>query len=407
MKIQKLQLENFRGFKGKHEIEFKPDVNVFVGINGAGKTTILDAISFFFKRFISKLTIEDKLLIQNEDINVYNNEGNFAFLGISLESNNEIREHTIFYEHSNIRSNILSSNKILYVNGINNVPIFAYYNGNIELHNSHIKFQDSKYEAFKNAFNINFNNFNNFFEWYNREENVENEERLNNNDHFRNPKLEIIRKSIINFSNFFKEFNFEKFRIQRVGLNIPQFVLEKSDEKLFFDMLSNGEKAFFYYVADIARRLAIANPNNPNADKEGDGIVLIDEIDSHLHPSWQRQIIPALTKTFPNIQFFITSHSPQVLSSIDKDYVFKIKDFQITKLDAYIRGRDSNSILYDVFDVAKHEESYKQDIEDLYSFIEKNDKINAKKKLDELTQLWGDTDREIVRANMYYEDLID
>lgn len=69
---------------------------------------------------------------------------------------------------------------------------------------------------------------------------------------------------------------------------------------------------------DLARKLAIANPSRENP-LEGEGVVLIDEVDLHLHPSWQGRMMP-LFRTFPNIQFIVTTHSPKVLSEIKDEH---------------------------------------------------------------------------------------
>lgn len=71
-------------------------------------------------------------------------------------------------------------------------------------------------------------------------------------------------------------------------------------------------------VGDIARRLSIANASAENI-LEGEGIVLIDEIDLHLHPSWQAVILPVLLNTFPNLQFIVTTHSSKVLGETGDD----------------------------------------------------------------------------------------
>ena len=104
--------------------------------------------------------------------------------------------------------------------------------------------------------------------------------------------------------------------------------------------------------ADIAHRLAIANPNL--VDKTiGTGIVLIDEIDIHLHPTWQRDIVLALNKTFPNIQFFITSHSPFIVSSSHKSQLHVLQNeagkstFKTVTFNPY--GKTANQILIDFF----------------------------------------------------------
>ena len=102
-------------------------------------------------------------------------------------------------------------------------------------------------------------------------------------------------------------------------------------------------------IGDLARRLAIANNGNPEA-LSGSGIVLIDEIELHLHPAWQRDILPRLMATFPNVQFIVTTHSALVLAqlntalfnqSCDKKHgeraidVFSVKDGHVeSMLDA-------------------------------------------------------------------------
>ena len=102
---------------------------------------------------------------------------------------------------------------------------------------------------------------------------------------------------------------------------------------------------------DLARRMALANPSMPNP-LEGEGVVLIDEIDLHMHPSWQRKVMVVLKKTFPNIQFIVTTHSPQVLGELNEDYnifVFYHQDKCIVgrKYDSFI-GWDSNVLLEEV-----------------------------------------------------------
>src|SRR5476649_1392482 len=86
-------------------------------------------------------------------------------------------------------------------------------------------------------------------------------------------------------------------------------MIDKDDVTLNVAQLSQVDKSMMALVGDIARRLAMLNPalENPLL---GDGIVLIDEVDLHLHPKWQRTLIRQLTTTFPHCQFFLTTHSP-------------------------------------------------------------------------------------------------
>ena len=98
-------------------------------------------------------------------------------------------------------------------------------------------------------------------------------------------------------------------------------LINKNGLDLPVNTLSDGEKCLFSLVGDLARRLALANPNLTDP-LQGSGIVLIDEIDLHLHPAWQRKIVGQLKDTFPNCQFIITSHSPQVLGELPASDIF-------------------------------------------------------------------------------------
>ncbi|WBF43962.1 AAA family ATPase [Serratia rubidaea] len=99
----------------------------------------------------------------------------------------------------------------------------------------------------------------------------------------------------------------------------------KNGVELSPSQLSQGEKSLLTLIGDIAKRLVLLNPSldNPLCGK---GIVLIDEIDLHLHPGWQQIIIENLIETFPNIQFVISTHSPQVLSTVPKKCIRILKE---------------------------------------------------------------------------------
>jgi hypothetical protein len=82
-------------------------------------------------------------------------------------------------------------------------------------------------------------------------------------------------------------------------------------------LLSDGQRTILAMVADIAYRAAQLNPQlERNAPQETPGIVLIDELDLHLHPNWQRKIVNTLKTTFPKIQFFASTHSPFIIQSL-------------------------------------------------------------------------------------------
>jgi predicted ATP-binding protein involved in virulence len=96
----------------------------------------------------------------------------------------------------------------------------------------------------------------------------------------------------------------------------PNLYIRKNGVRLGIDQLSDGERSFLAMVIDTARHLAQANPGSVDPLREGKGIVLIDELELHLHPKWQRSSVEYLQQTFPGIQFITTTHSPFVIQSL-------------------------------------------------------------------------------------------
>ena len=116
------------------------------------------------------------------------------------------------------------------------------------------------------------------------------------------------------------------------------------DEILPISCLSAGYQSVLWMIMDIAYRLATLNPGKNNL-MECKGVVLIDEVDRHLHPKWQWNVVKTLEKTFPNIQFIIATHSPIIISSCKAGNLILIDDKQEIRYlkDAY--GYSVNDVL--------------------------------------------------------------
>jgi len=192
---------------------------------------------------------------------------------------------------------------------------------------------------------------------------------------------------------------YSNLRVTRIPR--PQMLVDKDKVTINLDQLSDGEKNLIALVGDIARRLSIANPRSTKP-LNGNGIILIDEIDLHLHASWQRIMIPQLTKLFPNCQFIITTHSPQVLSHVKARDVYMLinngDSFSYTKpKESY--GKTSDRILEDIMGVDARPKEEKQMIHDLFESIKEGNLSDARKKIDILLNLIGE-DPEITKANV-------
>jgi len=218
---------------------------------------------------------------------------------------------------------VMLANKVLYkVSDKVNVPIFVNYGTMrsvldipLRIKTKHEFTQLAAYEyAIENG-----SSFRLFFEWYRYQEDIENQViRETGNLNYVDPSLACVRTAI--------ETMLENVSDLRVKRNPLSMVVKKNDIEVRVDQLSDGEKCTLALLGDLARRIAIANPYRENP-LEGEGIVLIDEIELHMHPSWQRRILGVLKQLFPNIQFIITTHSPQVLGAADDNYkIISLKD---------------------------------------------------------------------------------
>ena len=99
-----------------------------------------------------------------------------------------------------------------------------------------------------------------------------------------------------------------------------------SDRTIIFDDLSDGYKMILTMVFDVVRQMVILNPHLGNETLEKtDGIILIDELDLSLHPHWQRIVVDSLKKTFPLVQFIVTTHSPFIIQSLNSGEVIDLE----------------------------------------------------------------------------------
>lgn len=201
-----------------------------------------------------------------------------------------------------------------------------------------------------------------FFEWFRDREDLENEQRIKHPEH-RDPQLVAVRGAI--------ETLLEGVSNLRVRRNPQRMIVDKPGEQLVVDQLSDGEKCLLAAVGDLARRLALANPESTTPLQEH-GVVLIDEVDLHLHPKWQRSVIPDLERTFPNCQFVVTTHSPQVLSHVKGETVRLGRgEHGIAVLDRRsVYGWDTNRILEEFLEVDERPREVKEELDEYFRKIQ-------------------------------------
>lgn len=235
--------------------------------------------------------------------------------------------------------------------------------------------------------------FGRFFQWFRAQEDVENELRLDNSD-YRDRQLEAVRQAISSLLP-----GFSGLRVRRSPLKM---IVTKQGQPLLINQLSDGEKVLLALTGDLAARLAIANPSLPDP-LQGSGVVLIDEIELHLHPKWQREIIPALTRTFPNCQFIVTTHSPQVISEVKPEGIYileKADEGIIARRPESSYGRDSNRILEDLMDTPARPQEIKESLLELFRLIARGELDSARQLHQKIADEIGADEPELVGASV-------
>ncbi len=173
-----------------------------------------------------------------------------------------------------------------------------------------------------------------------------------------------------------------------------------------FKNLSDGQRIVLTLVGDLVRRAATLNPHLADrVIQETSGVVLIDELDLHLHPKWQRHVAQDLKNTFPNIQFIATTHSPQLIGETPTEEVIPLSDGEATN-PAQSFGMDSNWILQHVMGVEDRDPSIKRRIDEIERLIGDLNLQAAKNKIVEIRSEIGNH-RDLVRFSAQIDRLGD
>ncbi|MEH1961276.1 MAG: AAA family ATPase [Nostoc sp.] len=470
MKVKRLKMQSFRGI-GHLTLEFdETSPTVLIGINGVGKSSILDCLAIFLSQFTAYIQNSSDYIrfFNNKDIsNGYeetHNEITFLIensqeivLNITKINSGDIqesltRQRELFQfslllqekfrmqqisnsEYQRLQPILNSISTILdpeisaplsldndkpatlsslqYTKGLQavvdalrhqlensseaNIPLVIYYPVNRAVLDMPLEISEvssfKQVDAYNQALIGGRIDFKIFFEWFRNREDLENEKRRDNPD-YRDKQLEAVRQAI---SSLIPEFS--NLQVKRSPLRMT---VRKQGEEVIVNQLSDGEKCLLAMVGDLARRLAIANPSLPDP-LQGSGVVLIDEIELHLHPKWQREIIPALTRTFPNCQFIVTTHSPQILSQVKPEGIYileKTDEGVVAKRPESSFGRDSNRILEDLMGVPERPQEIKESLLELFRLIDAGNIEGARQLRQQLANEIGADEPEFVKADV-------
>jgi len=432
MQIQSFSLKNIGQFQDLRVSlaptqHYPSNITVFIGNNGSGKTSLLKSVATALTWFVARLK-HDKSNGTPIPESVILNIANAAAVEIIVNDQNlqqQIQAYTWritknrtarkaeFTTHLTELNQLTDHYKQwLGDNDKSSLPLVAFYPVERSVIEIPLKIREKhqflQINGYDNALD-NAVDFRRFFEWFREREDVENEfvkdlilrikqdlldqdlfKKIDeyNSGKFKDVQLEAVRQAIYAFMPDFK--NLQVSRKPRLAM-----IIDKNDEILNVNQLSQGEKSLMALVGDIARRLAMMNPSLENP-LQGKGIILIDEIDMHLHPQWQRSVIQRLQTTFPNCQFILTTHSPLVISDTQDILVYDLDGQDITALPS-LYGQDANTVLLQYMDTNYRNAKVDEQIIQAMDAIQNNQLEQANYLIETLKSELGSDQLDVMR----------
>jgi len=359
MIITKLALTNFRGFE-QVDFDFKPGVNLIAGVNGAGKSSTLDALRYLFALWMNKVNYHTQAKkLKPTDVSIgapFTNVRMILKVGDTsapiptrtVRDGSTVADMTqakglelncfVHYNKPLAKQNKMglaewrptdtytvepvgaSTVEWIFLSTLGPVlhdrdalPFALYFSPQRSLLTRSISASENRMmvsEVHIGSLSDRKMNLRTIAEWWLVLIALEGEDSSG-----------LMTAQAAAFDSVLNTFIPELGRVTPRAGDLASLEVTKRGAVLDVTQLSDGERGMLALVLEITRRLALANPKAANPAKEGKAVVLIDEIELHLHPQWQIEVIGRLERTFPNCQFIITTHSPLVIQQVKADRV--------------------------------------------------------------------------------------
>lgn len=343
MHINSIEIRGFRAV-GHAKIKFDKNLAVLIGDNATSKTAILDAISAALapllefgstrSRYTKMLSERDFHISENGNIFGEFEQEKEIYLNIDTSIGDWDCVYTLEYtrpDRANVRwrgdRSVRSKLSSLLENDFETAPIVASYGADRATKSSesepflisssfmHIERASAYWHALESR-----SVYNESVRWFETLENLELRRNRDSSIIVTNARLDTVRTAVSRMLPGFSN-------LRMVGLP-ARLIMEvdlpnRSKETLSMDQLSGGYRVMLGLVMDLARRMADLNPHLHDP-LTASGVVLIDEVDLHLHPRWQQIVVYSLRDVFPNIQFILSTHSPLVLTTVEKKHIINL-----------------------------------------------------------------------------------
>jgi predicted ATP-binding protein involved in virulence len=443
MKLRSLHLRDYRCFADT-SIHLEEDVTVLVGINGAGKTAILDAIACALGQILAKIpgippdAIHD---LVHDDIRVIDKSRSADHVRLTSEFQNQITfarylnvldkkprtdpapasGYVTLHQHIEALFNRVVAGEDA------SLPVFAYFgtdraSGEPPERRRNFKTQFHRFDAYENALE-RAAHFKTWFEWFAA---LEREYMEEVTAFFKDPEVDnwvqdglkhsapprpIPRESkgLKAVQHALKEvlegISSPRVRSSPLRMVVKKALTDETSVELSLNQLSDGYRSMLAMVMDFSRRLVQANPHLENP-LDAEAILLIDEIELHLHPKWQQTVIPSLRRAFPNTQLILTTHSPQVLTTIDSRNIRILREDRIWSAPPGTSGGESKRMLETILGTDSRPPGIPlvADLARLFQYIREDKLDDAKRLADKLDASFGGNDPSIDEARILIDN---
>lgn len=407
MRVDSIWLKNFRGYEDT-EFSFVPGVNLLIGPNASGKTTVLEALSVALGGFFLGISGADARSIRRDDARLQAFHGgevpNFEpqypveiqaageLFGKSIRWSRALsgpENRTTSKDAQEIKALALRADDEIRSGAYQGLPLLRYYgNGRLWLEPKDMD-KEARLESKGLASRVMGYYLaldprcspRDLMKWLQRQEWIQFKERKPART------LEMIRSAIVRCIEGARDIGYDPKRLEMV-------VSFNNGRELPFSALSDGQRGIAALVGDLGMRAAQLNPQlEDSALEETAGVVLIDEVDLYLHPKWQRTILKNLSTVFPKVQFICTTHSPQVIGEVEPERIINLGGPKVGQAI----GLDSNSILRGPMGATDRDDEALALIDGAYSQIAKDDLSGARVTLMKVRAIVRGSDLETTR----------
>lgn len=350
MRIRELTIENYRAFGERQTFRFSPNFTAIAGVNGRGKTSLLDGLALLASRILPHISPARSGYRSLGPLDLHNGHSPLSLSmrincgDIPIEFGVTLKEMAKTPEVTKLPSALKKAARKVYgdpTRADDAAPLVVYFTTDRAGYRLPKKLPTAvargQVEAYSGALFNRTVNFRDFMARYRSAIVLRENEALSNPSYLGDRAVSAISEALTTFLG-----GFRNLRIEEKPLRL---LVDKGDQSLDLSQLSDGERSFLALVCDLGRRLALANPELSNP-LHGAGVALIDELELHLHPRWQRQVRDKLLATFPNVQFVITTHSPFIIQSmkpgelinLDPDELGEYSDKSIEDISENVMG---------------------------------------------------------------------